>query len=572
MKSMARHLLTLLVIAAAVAICGFHQSRADDPKAGKPKLAVIVVFDQLRGDYLEKWQELFGEGGFRRLQTEGAWFSNCHYPYSDTVTAAGHTSLVTGTSPYKHGIIGNDWYDRQSGENVTSTQSDRYEEVPAPKPGKNQSKAPGGAPLRRREETIGDVLYRVSKGKAKIGSLSIKERAAILMAALRAHFAYWFSTSTGNFVTSTYYRDSLHPWVNEFNTKALPDRWFGRDWTLFRPDLDYVKFSGPDDVAAEGIGYLQGRVFPHPLKGGLDKAGKRYYEALTNSPFGNDLLLALAKTAIVAEKMGQGDQTDLLTVSFSSNDLIGHCWGPDSQEVLDVTLRSDLIVKELLDFLDNQVGKGQYFLLLSADHGICPVPEVAKAQGKDAGRVSADGLRTGVEAHLQTTFAKDGKKRPWIERLSGSWFYLNKGVMRESGLSASQVEQAAANWLAKQPGVQAAYTRSQVEGKPKLDDPVTESVRLSFDPERSGDVKVLLKPYHLFSANLLKSPAYATTHGSPYPYDTHVPLLVFGPGIRPGRHTEKVTPQALATILAKALDIPPPSAAEAPLPEGVLTR
>ena len=246
-----------------------------------------------------------------------------------------------------------------------------------------------------------------SKGKAKIGSLSIKDRAAILMAALRAHFVYWFSTGAGNFVTSTYYNDAIHAWVNDFNKQAPQDKGFGKDWTRLRADLDYAKFSGPDDVAAEGTGFAQGRVFPHPMTGGLTKTGKKYYEALTTSPQGNELLLALAKTAIVAEKMGQGEDTDLLTLSFSSNDLIGHCWGPDSQEVLDVTLRSNLIVKELLDFLDARVGKGQYLLVLSADHGICPVPELAKEQGKDAGRVSADKLRRGGEAHLQAAFGKD---------------------------------------------------------------------------------------------------------------------------------------------------------------------
>ncbi len=538
-------------------------------------MAIIVVFDQLRGDYLVKWQHLFGEGGFKRLQTEGAWFTNCHYPYSDTVTAAGHASLVTGTSPYKHGIIGNEWYDRGSGEDVVSVQSDRYEPVPPPKPAKGasgQRKILGASPLRRREETIGDVLLRASKGKAKIGSLSIKDRAAILLAALRAHFVYWFSSGAGSFVTSTYYNDTLHPWVSDFNKKALQDKGFGKDWNRLRADLDYVKYSGPDDVAAEGTGFEQGRVFPHPMKGGLESVGRKYYEAMTNSPNGNELLLALAKTAIVAEKMGQGEATDLLSISFSSNDMVGHCWGPDSQEVLDITLRSDLILKELLEFLDAQVGNDQYVLLLSADHGICPIPEVAKSQGKDAGRVSADGLRSGGEAHLQTTFSRDGKKRLWIEKMSGSWFYFNRGTIRELGLASSEVESSLATWLTRQPGVQAAYRRAQLEGKPKLNDRVAESVRLSFHPELSGDVKVLLKPYHLFATSLKKSPAYATTHGSPHPYDTHVPLLVYGSGIRPGVHEEPTTPQALTTILAHRLSLPLPSAAEAPLPAGVLER
>src|SRR5262249_1259883 len=156
---------------------------------------------------------------------------------------------------------------------------------------------------------------------------------------------------------------------------GLQNEWFGKDWAYFRPTLDYVKYSGRDNVAAEGLGHLQGKFFPHPMKGGLEKLGKKYYEALTTSPGANELLLALAKTAIAAEKMGQGEETDLLSVSFSSNDLIGHCWGPDSQEVLDMTLRTDVLIKDLLDYLDLNVGKGQYFLVLSADHGVCPIPE-----------------------------------------------------------------------------------------------------------------------------------------------------------------------------------------------------
>ncbi len=389
------------------------------------------------------------------------------------------------------------------------------------------------------------------------------------MAALRAHFVYWFSANPGGFGTSTYYKDTLHAWVKDFNKQAPQDQWFGKDWTTFRPDLESDKANGFNDPMLGGSGYGQGKTFPHAMKGGLDKVGKKFYEAVTISPYGNELLLALAKKAILAEKMGQGDETDLLTLSFSSNDLIGHCWGPDSREVMDVTLRSDVIVKELLDFLDANVGKGQYILALSADHGVCPIPEVAKLQGKDAGRVSADGLRKGGEDYLQASFAKDNKKLPWIEKMSGSWFYFNRGVIREQGLSSSQVESALADWLVKQQGVQAAFTRSQVEGKPKLSDPTTEMVRLSFHPEVSGDVKVLLKPYHQFTIDLVKSPAYATGHGSPYPYDTHVPLLVFGTGVHPGIHKERITPQAMATIMAHGLQIPPPATAEAPLPRGI---
>lgn len=570
----------LLVILSCGPFAGltyFEVWALDGDQAGGPKirLAVIVVFDQLRGDYLEKWKDLFEEGGFKRLQQEGTWFTNCHYPYADTLTAAGHASLVTGTSPYKHGIIANEWYDRISGDVVTAVSSDRYLQVPQPPPPADKKEKRkivlGASPLRRCEESLGDVLYRTSRQKAKIASLSIKDRAAILLAALRAQLVYWFSTTQGEFVTSNYYQDDLHPWVRDFNKTRLADSWFGKDWLRQRLDLDYAKLSGPDAVAFEGIGFKQGRTFPHPMTGGLEKIGQDFYEALMFSPKGNDLLLAFAKKAIDAEKLGKNEVTDLLCLSFSSNDLVGHCWGPDSQEVLDVTLSADRILKELLGTLDAKVGKGRYLLALSSDHGVCPIPEVARSLGKNAGRVDPEALFGQALQFLQEKYAKGRKKLPWIEAASGSWIYFNKGVLREVGLEQSDVERALADWLVKQPGVQAAFTRSELRTKGEAKDALTESVRKSFFTEASGDVKLLLKPYHLFAnpLNSKKAEYYATTHGSPHPYDTHVPLLVMGPGIAPGTMSERITPQALTSIMAKALDIPLPSAAEAPLPKGI---
>jgi hypothetical protein len=308
------------------------------------------------------------------------------------------------------------------------------------------------------------------------------------------------------------------------------------------------------------------------MTGGLDKPGEAYYEALANSPYGNDLLLALAKTAIDAEKLGNNETTDMLCLSFSSNDMVGHCWGPDSQEVLDITLRTDLVLKDLFASLDAKVGKDKYLVVLSADHGVCPIPELAKAQGKDAGRVSPDILRGGAAAFLQERFAKGKVKLPWIEAASGSWIYLNKGVLRSTGLASSDVEKALAAWLSAQPGVQTAFTRTQIMSKDKGADPLLESVRLTFHPEASGDVKVLFKPNYLFPPYGKAASAYVTTHGSPYPYDTHVPLLVHGPGVKKGQRGERITPQAATAIIAHSLRLPLPTGAEATLPKDLFAH
>jgi predicted AlkP superfamily pyrophosphatase or phosphodiesterase len=540
----------------------------EKPANGKPRLAVLVVFDQMRGDYVSRWEKLFGEGGFRRLQKDGAWFQNCHYPYAYTLTAPGHASLSTGTSPYKHGIIANDWYDRATGKMIGAVQSDRHR--PVPPPPDTGKLIPGASPERRRRPTLGDSLLEATGGKGKVVSLSLKDRAAILLAALRA-LCLWFSTNAGNFVSSTYYGDTLPSWVTEFNRGRMADRWFGRDWTRLVPELDYTRFSGPDDVAAEGIGFAQGRTFPHPMTGGSVKLGRAYYQAMTVSPYGSELLLALAKKAIDAEQLGQDDIPDLLCLSFSSTDLVGHCWGPDSQEVLDVTLHSDRVVKELLDYLDAKVGKGRYIIGVTADHGVCPIPEVARRQGKDAGRISPELFTSGANAFLQDKFGNGRGKLPWIEAAVSNNIYLNRAVLAEQGLKQADVENELAAWLSKQPGIQAAYSRTQLASGPIAGDAIAESVRRSFHPECSGDVLFVPQPYHLVSPPI-SSPrmaAYRTTHGSPHPYDTHVPLLIYGPGVRPGTHSERVLPQSLPAILARALGVPPPKGAEAPVPGGL---
>jgi predicted AlkP superfamily pyrophosphatase or phosphodiesterase len=541
---------------------------ANDP----PRLAVLVVFDQLRADYLTRWHDLFEEGGFRRLQNDGAWFQNCHLPYTLTLTAPGHASLATGCSPMKHGIVGNTWYDRGRGAEIYCVyEKDRYELVPLIRGAVEQQVGqwPGISPEQLQSDTLGDALKQATGGKGRVVSLSLKDRSAVLLACRTSppDASYWFFPSRGMFVTSTYYRPNgqVHPWVAKFNNGRPANAWFGKDWTRLRPDLDYVQQSGPDDVAAEDTGWEQGRTFPHAMTGGLDKPGQSYYEALGNSPFGNELLLDLAKRAITAERLGCHDVPDLLCLSFSSNDTVGHCWGPDSQEVLDMTLRTDRIVKDLLNYLDAKVGRGRYVLALTADHGICPLPELARQQGKDAGHVSTQRLTQEAEAFLNEKFLGKETKGLWIEAESDLRFYLNHNMLREHHLEQAAVEEALATWLASQPGVLKAYTRKQLNRGPLDDDPIGERVRRSFHPQRSGDVVVVLQPYYLVGSPESKG----TTHGSPHSYDTHVPLLIYGPGIRAGVRTEPTNPLALATILARSLGIAPPGDAEATEPENL---
>jgi hypothetical protein len=532
----------------------------------RPRLAVLVFFDQMRGDYLSRWQVLFGEGGFRRLQQGGAWFVNCHYPYAYTVTGAGHASVATGCSPDVHGIVGNDWYDRVAHKDVYCVGSDRYEQVPAPVAKEKADRKEGSSPDRLLAPTLADALKQATAGRARVVSLSLKDRSAVLPGGRRPDACSWLKA--GRFVTSTYYRERPHPWVRDFNASGAADAWLGKSWQRLRPDLDYVKWSGPDDVKGEGVGSHQGRTFPHPFGLGPKRRKSVYYSALTSSPFGNDVLLDLALRAIDAERLGTRATPDLLCLSFSSNDLVGHAWGPDSQEVLDITLRSDGIVRRLLDHLDARVGKGRYVLALTADHGVCPLPEVARARGHDAGRIEPALLRQRAEDFLDGRFparAEAGGSRPsWLEAQDGPWLYLNGDLIRRRGLKQPAVEQALARWAASQRGVQTVYTRTQLLAGLPAGDGLGQKVRRSFHPQRSGDVVLIEKPYYLITKYLT-----GTTHGTPHPYDTHVPLLVYGPGIRKGTRKDAVTPQAAAVILARALGIAPPAQARAEVPAGL---
>jgi hypothetical protein len=564
-------LIAVIVLPGLLALSSTHPAA----ETSGPRLAVLVYFDQLRGDYPERWGELFGPDGFRRLEEDGAWFQNCHYDYANTITGAGHASVATGCTPDVHGIIANEWYDRKSQAQVACVESERYSRVPPPPPkeekdttdgAKRTKKYEGVAPDRLLAPTLADALKEATGGRGGVVSLSCKDRSAVLPAGQHPDACYWFDTTDGLFVTSTWYRERPHPWVAAFNKAHPADRWLGKEWTRLRPDLDYEKYSGPDDAPGEGKGSYQGVAFPHPLDGGPKKLRSVYYNAVYNSPFGNVLLLELAKRALDAEKLGSRDVPDLLCLSFSANDAIGHTWGPDSQEVLDVTLRTDLILKDLLATLDERVGRGRYVLALTADHGVCPLPEAAREQGKDAGRVAPALLKAQANDFLVKKFGGDSKTR-YVADAVHPWVYLNHELLKARGLPVAGVQEALAGWLKEQAGIQTAYTQTQlIRGVPTSDE-VGQMMRRSFDSDRCGDVAVVMKPNWILWTTLT-----GTTHGSPHPYDTHVPLMVYGPGVKTQTRTDLVRPEAAATILARALGIKPPAKAAERVPDGLFER
>lgn len=559
------HRIAAILILIGSSICGMSPSvtRCDEPQKGRPKLFVLVVFDQMRGDYLIRWQPHFREGGFRRLLTEGAWFQNCHYPYAGTITGPGHASLLSGCTPSIHGIVGNEWYIPATASSVNCVGSVKHRRVPlltGPISG-SEGKV---SPENMMAATFGDVIKAATNGHGRVVGLSMKDRSAVLPTGKNADACYWFDTSDGSFLTSTYYAEQVHPWVDKFNQEHVADRYFGKDWSRFRTDLDYEKLVGQDDVKGEGSGTKQGRTFPHAMKGGLEKPGSDYYKAIYSSPYGNEVLLTLAKSAIDAEGLGADDTPDLLTISFSSNDAVGHAWGPDSQEVFDVTLRSDAIVNELLNHLDAKVGRGRYLLALSADHGVCPVPEIAVPRSVDAGRVSSTELFKRANQFLEAEFGgSDSEKTKWIKHFSNGWFYLDRDKLKTAGVTLNQGTHALSHWLRTYPGVFTAYKAEELR-EIAPDDVVGQRVRFSYFPERCGDVALVLKPHWLLGDN-----SSGTTHGSPFGYDSHVPLLIYGSNVKAAIRSDRIPPTAIAPIFSQALGSAPPANSITPLPEDV---
>ena len=575
---------TLLVLSLAVCGCGSTVPTPADPKpaaAGPAKLVVLVVFDQMRGDYLDRWAAQFRPHGFERIKKSGAWYSECHIPYACTSTGPGHVALVTGAPPAVNGIVENDWYDRIADKHTYCALPKRpYELVPPPPPGKmTRGSALGFSPEQILVPTIGDHLKAVRGEKGRVFSLSIKDRSAVMMGGQKPDAAYCYDARDGLFHTGTFYRDTPHPWVAEFNKAGLVNTYFEKKWERFKPDLDYDKLAGKDDADGESLGTNgMGKTFPHPLKGELKEPGNKFYAAVELSPFGNDLLFELAKKAIEAEKLGMGESSDLLLLGFSSNDLVGHAYGPDSHEVLDMTLRSDDLVGKLMAFLDEKVGKDKYTLVISADHGVCPIPEQKKIATADRQPLTAPIL--GLAKALDAKFGpNEGGTQRWFDGADvvddlWPWVYLNRRAIEARKLKFDDVRDAAAKWLGEQSYVEVVFNREHVESgtPPKVDAPrekgvkdLLAKVKLAYRPERCGDLLVVPKPGVQVSKY-----AAGTGHGSPHSYDAHIPLLVYGAGVPAlGKKADAVSSLSVTPTLARALGIDPPATAKEALPPGL---
>lgn len=507
-------------------------ARADDPK-----LVVAILVDQMRYDYLERFAGLMPPGGFKLLTEHGASMTFARYNYCPTVTGPGHASFLSGATPAMHGIIANDWFDRQTGKKRYCVEDTTVEGV-GTKTAKGRM-----SPRNFTGTTLADQM-RLAFGSKVVG-VSMKDRGAILPAGKKPTGAYWFEAASGDFVTSTYYKRELPGWVKEFNGRRRPAQFMGQTWDRLLSPNDY-----PTPDAAPGEGLMPGETnvtFPHTILPGSSGG----FDTITSSPFGNQLLAEFAQAAVEGEGLGLGARPDLLCVSFSSIDYVGHRFGPYSQEVQDITLRLDRQLAELFAYLDKKVGLGHTLIVLTADHGVAPTPEYAAAQGLDGSRVTEAGLMKEIDAALAARFGP-GDYFQWPEMFDGN-VYLNREALKQKGIQVAEAADTIREWALASGKFQACYSREQLlDGRaPGL---VGRLVVNGYNPERGGDVVLILKPYIIAGTGKT-----GTTHGSPYNFDTHVPVLFYGAGIRPGRYADEFNITDIAPTLCAALRIEEPS-------------
>lgn len=563
-RSLLAFVLTITVLLGSV---GFAQRRSQPAVQKRPRLVLLIAVDQFRYDYLERFGDLFGTNGLSRLLREGASWTQSNYDHFPTYTAPGHGTMMTGAHPAESGIIGNDWPDRATGKKVSSV-SDTAEKLLGGRPND-----PSASPRRLLSSTVGDELRLVTNDRSKVIGISVKDRSAILPAGRHANAAYWFNPPSGNMVSSTYYFDQLPQWVINYNNSRPADQYFGAKWERLLPESEYLKRAGPDSPAWETVSSSTSgntNAFPHIITGGAREPNSAFYWELDYSPFSNNLLISFAQQAIINEKLGQDDDPDVLTLSLSANDYVGHRYGPYSQEVMDVTLRTDRQIGLLLDFVQEHVGLANTLIAVTSDHGVSPIPEHAAAIGLGGARLKLPDVVAAMRAAISARYNKQGKSpdptADYIQKfndmgvirdgvINGS-VYFNYEALARDGVDLEEVAQTAGAAALRIPGVARYFTRAQLlRGAISITDPIERRVLNGFYPGRSGDLVLIPEPFKYLGDTI------TATHGSPYSYDTHVPTIIMGAGVIPGRYFEPASPADIAPTLCALLRLTAPSSA-----------
>ncbi len=504
--------------------------------AQKPKLIVGIVVDQMRVDYLSRYESKFSEGGFKKLIKGGYFNKNANFNYVPTYTGPGHASIFTGSVPRVNGIISNDWYDKKTGKNIYCAQDETVTTVGS------TSNAGKMSPRNMLTTTIGDEMRLATNMQAKVIGISQKDRASILPAGHTANAAYWYDGSNGSFITSTFYMQQLPLWVSAFNDKKLPEKYLSQDWTTLLPIASYSE-SLPDDNAFEGLFKGESKpVFPHKLAELKEK--NKGLNMIRATPFGNTLTKDFALEAIKNEQLGADAVTDLLSVSFSSTDYVGHQYGINAIETEDTYLRLDKDLEELITYLEKNIGKDNFVIFLTADHGGAHNAAYLQSLKVPAGLIDEKGIEDAMKAHLKEVFGDT-----LVMSFSNQQFFLNHTTLAKNKLKLKEVTMEAARFALTLEGVANAYSLYDVIASSQSNDVALSRIYMGFNDVRSGDVILNYLPAYLDYGKT------GTTHGAAYSYDTHVPLLWYGWKINQGSSYEPVNISDIAPTLSSFLDI-----------------
>ncbi len=530
-----RSLCVALVLLGLIFLCLTQAAFASAYNA-RPKLVVVIVIDQFRGDYLERYRDQFGDGGFRVFLDRGAYFTDCNYDYANTRTAPGHATLFTGSYTSGHGIVANEWWDPQKKKRVMSVEDDTTKLVGV------SHDAPGASPHNLLSDTLGDELKLATGGKARVFAVSLKDRAAVLPAGFSGDAASWIDPKSGDWITSTYYRPDLPEWVRNFNGRRPSERRAEKYWNREWKDSD---------------GTTLGSTAPRNAKDGTP-AG--FYEVVGSTPFANDYQLEFAKELVLYEQLGAGPATDLLVISLSANDILGHQVGPDSPQMRSMALELDRSLAEFFGFLGHQIGMANVWMALSADHGVAPLPEFAKTLRLPAANLDAKALREQINSLLSKKYRQSADyvldfdyPLAWLDEGAFSGVPSGHSGGRFVGNHESEAE-ANVGEAMKQVGLAGYFTKSQLA---RGEAPATELGRRyahSYSPE--GGWYVIGVPIP-FNVGIPKG----TDHATPFSYDTHVPLAFYGLVFQTGTYRTHAEPVDLAVTLASLLGINAPAQA-----------
>jgi predicted AlkP superfamily pyrophosphatase or phosphodiesterase len=533
--------LGLLLLAPVLVFAQPAPKKAANPSTSlsRPKLVVGIIVDQMRYDYLYRFYNKYSEGGFKRMMRDGFNARNNHYHYAATITAPGHTHVYTGSAPAISGIVGNDWYDRAAERTVYCVEDSTVRSVG------NTSSAGRMSPRNLLVTTVTDQLKVATQGRSKVIGIAMKDRGAILPAGHAANAAYWFDSKDGSWISSTFYMKEQPQWAKDFNALKLSDKYLTQTWETTLPIDQYTESTADDTPFENPLTGEPKAVFPHQAIASLGSK----YEALRTSPFGDVLTKEMAIAALKGENMGKGSETDFLCVSFSSPDAIGHRFSPSSVEIEDEYLRLDKVMADLLNALDAQVGKGNYFTFLSADHGAADNPGYSQSLNLPGDFLEAKDISAATDKALTDAFGP-GK---WVIGNSNAQVYLNHDLLREKKVKVAEATEVVRMALLKNPGIQNVLNLHDINSNsvPEYWLPLLRNV---YNPRRSGDLYLVTQPGWLEGYR-----KGGTSHGTLYNYDTHVPLVFYGWGIKPGETTRRTHIADIASTVSALLHILEPS-------------